>query len=134
MRAFDSYKKEEFILRAMLIWTIHDFPSYGTLSGCNVHGYLGCPICGEESEASWLKKSGKLFYHSHRRFLPQSHKFRSIRSNFLPEGTEMRPPPPRLFGLEIEERSLKTDQKLRGKHPIILAQKRKRKDVDVKTA
>ena len=95
---FDSYKKEEFILKATLLWVIHDFSAYRTLSECNVHGYLGCPVCREETESTYLDGSKKIFFHSHRRFLPASHKFRSLGSNFLPKGVETRSAPLRLSG------------------------------------
>jgi len=103
VRAFDSNKQEEFTLKAMLLWAIHDLPAYGTLSGCNVHGYLGCPICGEETESQWLDKSNKICYHGHRRFLPSAHPFRSDKNNFLPDGIEHRLAPKRLSGSKIEE-------------------------------
>ncbi len=35
----------EFNMRAMLMWTIHDLPSYGTIVGLVTKGYRGCPIC-----------------------------------------------------------------------------------------
>ena len=35
-----------FTLRAMVIWTIHDFPVLGIVSGCVTKGYMGCPVCG----------------------------------------------------------------------------------------
>ena len=35
----------KFTLRASLLFTIHDLPTYGTLSGLFVHGYHGCPAC-----------------------------------------------------------------------------------------
>ena len=31
----------QFTLRASLLFTIHDFPAYGTLTSLNVHGYHG---------------------------------------------------------------------------------------------
>ncbi|XP_076903001.1 uncharacterized protein LOC143557927 [Bidens hawaiensis] len=34
VNTFDAYKKEYFNLRAILCWTINDFPTYGNLSGC----------------------------------------------------------------------------------------------------
>lgn len=40
VKAFESYKQKEFTLKVMLLWAIHDFSAYGTLSGCNVHGYF----------------------------------------------------------------------------------------------
>lgn len=36
---FDAYKKEDFKLRYILLWTINDFRAYGNLSGCVVKGY-----------------------------------------------------------------------------------------------
>ena len=102
VKAFDSYKQEEFTLKSMLLWAIHDLPAYGTLSGCNVHGYLGCPICGENVESSWLDSGGKIFYHTHMRFLPVGHKFRLMQNNFLPEGAKSRLAPIKLSGWEME--------------------------------
>ncbi|XP_062093498.1 uncharacterized protein LOC133799500 [Humulus lupulus] len=32
VRAYDAYRKEEFTLRVVLLWTINDFPAYGNLS------------------------------------------------------------------------------------------------------
>jgi hypothetical protein len=37
-----------FMLPAVLQWTIHDFPGYGTLGGFAHQGYVGCPWCGPE--------------------------------------------------------------------------------------
>ncbi|KAE8725780.1 hypothetical protein F3Y22_tig00008145pilonHSYRG00058 [Hibiscus syriacus] len=34
VKTYDAYKKEYFNLRAILLWTINDFPAYGNLSGC----------------------------------------------------------------------------------------------------
>jgi hypothetical protein len=33
----------EFRLRGMLLWTIHDYPGYGTVGGFAHQGYVGCP-------------------------------------------------------------------------------------------
>ena len=109
VKVFDSYKQEEFTLKAMLLWAIQDFPAYGTLSGCNVHGYLGCPVCGEETESTWLDSSNKIFYHTHRRFLPPGHKFRLVENNFLPEGIEKRLAPIKFSGWEIEKKAAYVD-------------------------
>ena len=35
-----------FNLRAILMWTLHDFPAYGVVSGSVTKGYVGCPCCG----------------------------------------------------------------------------------------
>ncbi|KAL6577217.1 hypothetical protein OROMI_011493 [Orobanche minor] len=47
---FDNYKKVYFTLRAVLFWTINNFPAYGNLSGSIVKGYNGCPVCLEHTK------------------------------------------------------------------------------------
>ncbi|RVW40155.1 hypothetical protein CK203_086193 [Vitis vinifera] len=41
VQAYDAHQREFFTLRAVLLWTISDFPAYGNLSGCTVKGYFG---------------------------------------------------------------------------------------------
>ena len=36
VRCFDAYKEEYFTLRAVLLWTINDFPTYRNLCGFSV--------------------------------------------------------------------------------------------------
>jgi hypothetical protein len=38
-------------LWGILMWTIHDFPAYGLVAGCDTKGYKGCPICGLDTIA-----------------------------------------------------------------------------------
>jgi len=49
LRFFDAYEKVNFNLRALLLWTIDDFPAYGNLSGYSVKGHHACPICEENT-------------------------------------------------------------------------------------
>ena len=44
---YDSHTKSFFTLKAILIWTINDFPGYGNLSGCVNKDYRACPVCGD---------------------------------------------------------------------------------------
>lgn len=37
---------DRFILRAILLWIINEFPAYDLVSGCAVKGYKGCLLCG----------------------------------------------------------------------------------------
>ncbi|XP_026442986.1 uncharacterized protein LOC113342769 [Papaver somniferum] len=74
--AYDSYKKEKFNFRAILLWTISDFPAYGNLRGFPKGGYNACPICADRSSSIRIKYSQKNVYTSHRKFLPRKHKFR----------------------------------------------------------
>ncbi|RVW67500.1 hypothetical protein CK203_063103 [Vitis vinifera] len=82
VQAYDAHQREFFTLRAVLLWTISDFPAYGNLSGCTVKGYFGCPICGEETYSRRLKHGKKNSYTGHRRFLPCNHPFRKQKKAF----------------------------------------------------
>ena len=53
-KAYDISRKESFIMRAVLMWTISDFPAYGMLSGWTTHGRLACPYCEDETGAFLL--------------------------------------------------------------------------------
>ncbi|CAL8163316.1 unnamed protein product [Prunus armeniaca] len=46
---YDAFWQESFTLRAILLWTINDFSTYGNLSGCTMKGYYACPICGDKT-------------------------------------------------------------------------------------
>lgn len=70
IEVYDAYKQQLFTLKAVLLWTINDFPAYGNLSGCVVKGYYACPICGEDTYSNRLKHGKKNVYTGHRRFLP----------------------------------------------------------------
>ena len=47
VEAYDAHQREFFTLKAILSWTINDFPTYGNLSDCTVKGYYAYRICGE---------------------------------------------------------------------------------------
>ncbi|XP_021867293.1 uncharacterized protein [Spinacia oleracea] len=51
---YDVSKKQNFQMRAMLHWTISDFPAYGMLSGWSTAGKLACPYCMEHTKAFTL--------------------------------------------------------------------------------
>ncbi|XP_042444004.1 uncharacterized protein LOC122029118 [Zingiber officinale] len=73
---YDAYRREVFTLKAVLLWTINDFPAYGNFSGCTTHGYYACPICGEDTYAKHLQNGKKMSFAGHRRFLPRFHPYR----------------------------------------------------------
>lgn len=117
---YDSSTKTNFKLRAALLWTVHDFPAYGNISGHSTKGKLACPVCHKETNSMWLKKGRKFCYMGHRRFLRRSHRWRNDRTSF--DGTkESRGPPKELSGDDV----LKQVQDLQG---IILS-----KDMSKKT-
>jgi Transposase family tnp2 len=82
VRIFDVYLKEYFILRAVIFYTINDFPAYGNLSGHRTKGAKACPICGEETHTIRLKNCGKSIYLGYRRFLNQNHPYRRKKKAF----------------------------------------------------
>lgn len=59
VETYDVYRKENFQLRAALMWTISDFPAYGMLSGWSTHENLSCPYCMEHNKAFRLKNGGE---------------------------------------------------------------------------
>lgn len=123
---YDSYSGNNFTMRAMLLWAIHDFPGYGTLSGCTVQGYKACPVCAEEVDSKWLENSTKVYYRGHRSFLPHDHKFREDECNFNNE-VEHRKAPRWLSGSEIVEKVASIKMKI-GKSKLTTTKKRKRGD------
>ena len=46
---YDISRKQNFVMKACLMWTINDFPAYGMLSGWSTHGRLACSYCMEET-------------------------------------------------------------------------------------
>ena len=48
VQAYDAYKQETFNLKAMLLWTINDFPTYSSLSGFSIKGYKAYPLVMKE--------------------------------------------------------------------------------------
>ncbi|XP_062014292.1 uncharacterized protein LOC133730785 [Rosa rugosa] len=73
---YDAYRNQYFTLKAVLFWTINDFPAYGNLSGSIVKGYNACPICLENTKPLRLSHGQKMSYQRHRRFLPRHHPYR----------------------------------------------------------
>src|ERR1700722_5407991 len=76
VETFDAHRKESFNLRAILLWTINDFPAYGNLTGYSVKGYKACPVCEEDTHFIQLKHGRKIVYLGNYRFLPIHHRYR----------------------------------------------------------
>ena len=94
VECFDGYREETFTLRALLLWTINDFPAYGNLSGYSVKGYHACPICGESTCSKSLEHGKKICYMGYRRFLPQAYHFCKQKKAFNGETEHVRAPKP----------------------------------------
>ncbi|XP_015165497.1 uncharacterized protein [Solanum tuberosum] len=94
---FDASRKENFCMRAALLWTINDFPAYANLSGWSTKGALACPSCNKDTPSTRLKYGRKFSYMGARRFLASNHKWRSNKRDFNGE-VERRPAPNILSG------------------------------------
>jgi hypothetical protein len=96
VNAYDIYRKENFQLRAALMWIISDFPAYGILSGWSTHCKLSCLYCIKYNKAFRLKYGGKtIFLYCHQRFLPMDHPYRYQSYKFLKGVTKWLPLLPR---------------------------------------
>ncbi|XP_021626976.1 uncharacterized protein LOC110625645 [Manihot esculenta] len=83
VETYDAFNKENFNLRAALIWTISDFPAYAMVSGWSTTGRTACPYCMEDSDAFTLTRGGKQsWFDNHHKFLPPSHSFRRNKTAF----------------------------------------------------
>ena len=72
-----------FNMKAILLWTIHDFPAYGVVAGCVTKGYKGCPICGPNTVSRRSLSLHKNVYDAqYRQFLPAAHPWRLARPEF----------------------------------------------------
>ncbi|XP_019255175.1 PREDICTED: uncharacterized protein LOC109233766 [Nicotiana attenuata] len=92
VETYDASTKEIFQMRAALMWTIHAFPAYGTLSIWCTYGRFACPSCNINTQSRRLKHGRKFCYMGHRRFLKSGQKFRNDAKSF--DGTkETRPAP-----------------------------------------
>ncbi|XP_076900395.1 uncharacterized protein LOC143554555 [Bidens hawaiensis] len=104
IEVYDAYREENFIMRAILLWTISDFPAYAMLSGWSTCGRLACPYCMGDTQAFRLPAGRKAcWFDCHRRFLPMSHPFRTDRNGFRKSTRSVLEPPPELTGWEVFE-------------------------------
>ncbi|KAL4030182.1 hypothetical protein IC575_008418 [Cucumis melo] len=76
VRCFDAYKEEYFTLRAVLLWTINDFPAYDYFN----------------QTTTWKKN----VYMGHRKYLPRYHPYRLQKKNFDGKQEHRKPPQPLL--------------------------------------
>ena len=89
--AYDVLKdrgSRAFKLRAVLLWTMHDFPGYGTVAGVAHQGYVACPICGPQFRGEHSIELGKQTYTDTRRWLPHDDPWRSTTMKDLFNGRE----------------------------------------------
>jgi hypothetical protein len=68
--------QRHFTLRAILMWTIHDFLAYGLVVGCVHQGYKACPICGLDLTTCHSMEVGKVVYEGSHWWLVRGHPYR----------------------------------------------------------
>ncbi|KAG8366059.1 hypothetical protein BUALT_Bualt17G0036600 [Buddleja alternifolia] len=103
VETYDVSKKQNFQMRAELMWTISDFPAYGMLSRWSRHGKLACPYCMDGIKSFRLKHGGKpCFFDCQRQFLPLDHPYRYQKYNFTKGRLETDSPLIRSTGEELE--------------------------------
>ncbi|CAM8923534.1 unnamed protein product [Rhodiola kirilowii] len=103
VETYDTSRKQNFMMRAALMWTISDFPAYGMLSGWSTQGKLGCPYCVDDTKTFILSNGRKVSYFDcHRRF-PHGHPLRTNRRNFYKDRAEHDGPIPFHSGHENHE-------------------------------
>ncbi|XP_062085595.1 uncharacterized protein LOC133791693 [Humulus lupulus] len=113
VKTYDLSSKKEFMMRAAILWTINDFPAYGTISGWSTKGYKACPVYNVD--ASSFPILGKISYMGHRRFLPLDHPWRKDKR--YDGKIENRPPPKLLLEDDILKQLDTVDEFIPGKIP-----------------
>ncbi|GKA12693.1 retrovirus-related pol polyprotein from transposon 17.6 [Tanacetum coccineum] len=93
VETIDVASGQKFNMRAMVLWTINDFPARSSLSGWSGQGYKACPTCNEDTP--YVRVLSKIAYVGHKRFLKKPHKWRSSREF---NGQTDNRDPPKEFG------------------------------------
>jgi hypothetical protein len=126
VRTWDAQTRKNFRLRAILLWTINDFPAYAMLSGWSMKGKFACPYCHKDTDFLWLKHGRKHCYMASRRFLPLDHIWRQNMVSFN-NMVETREAPVPLTGAQVLEQYESFEQVRFGKTST---KKRKHDDDD----
>ena len=87
--AYDVLEAEgnrDFQLRGAVLYTTHDFPGYGTVSGCAHQGYCTCPPCGDQLRGKYVYESKKITYRDARRWVRPDHVIRLTQYDHLFDG------------------------------------------------
>ena len=75
-RIFDVSKKQNFIIKAALMWTISDFSTYEMLLGWSTHRKLVYPYCMENIKSFQLEYGRKpCWFDCHHQFFFEHHPF-----------------------------------------------------------
>jgi hypothetical protein len=89
---YDASSKENFPLKAALLWTLNDFPALAYLYGWTTSGQYACPSCAAFTKSRWLNNGRKWCFMGHRRWLPKDHLYRRSTMEFdKTEETDLAP-------------------------------------------
>ena len=81
---YDISRKQNFVMRAALMWTINDFPAYVMVSSWSTHGKLACPYYMENNKAFTLTNGGEAsFFYCHCRFFTIESQVQKEQKQFL---------------------------------------------------
>ena len=69
-------------MKSILMWVIHDFPSYGNMAGCTTKVFCAFPISQKNTDSMYFKYSRKCVYIGYQRYLPINHKYCSQKGPF----------------------------------------------------
>jgi hypothetical protein len=72
--------QKHFTLRAISLWMIHDFPSYGLLARCVLLGYKACPTRGLDLTSRHSFELGKVVYEGSHHWLLRGHLYQKNRN------------------------------------------------------
>nr|GEZ62791.1 hypothetical protein [Tanacetum cinerariifolium] len=114
VETIDVATGQKFNMRAMVLWTINDFPARSSLFGWSGQGYRECPTCNEDTPS--MRVLGKTAYVGHKRFLKKPHKWRrSLDFN----GEIKNGDPPQKFNRDdIMAQLARLPTRVKGKHPM----------------
>ncbi|RDX85629.1 hypothetical protein CR513_33147, partial [Mucuna pruriens] len=94
---YDVSSRQNFVVKAILMWIINDFLIYEMLSGWMSTRRLSCPICMERTKVFTLKHYHKVsYFDSQCQFLPLNHLHRRNENPFKKRFVETSPTPPRV--------------------------------------
>ncbi|CAN6547389.1 unnamed protein product [Malus baccata var. baccata] len=82
VETYDISTRQNFQMRAALMWTINAYPAYAYMSGWSTQGRLACPYCASKTSHRRLSHGSKMCYLGHRRFLPSNHLWRKQKNKF----------------------------------------------------
>ncbi|GLT31353.1 hypothetical protein SLA2020_060950 [Shorea laevis] len=51
LKTYDVFVNQSFLMRAVVLWTISDFPGLSSLSRCSARRMYACPYCGFDTKS-----------------------------------------------------------------------------------